>query len=135
MSDSVTLWTIARQDPLSMGFSRQEYLSGFPCPSPGDLPDPGIKPASLTSPALAGGFFIASTTWEAHNSPQYSQNHVKTRTCYKGSVFSHQKLEVEKEPKIFALVMVKMLRGCLYRYELHFLTTNDLPPFQPPHFP
>ena len=47
MSDSfVTLWTEARQVPLSMGFSRQEYWSGLPFPSPGDLPDPGIKPVS-----------------------------------------------------------------------------------------
>ena len=51
----VTPWTVARQASLSMGFSRQEYWSGLPFPSPGDLPDPGIK---LTSPALAGGFFI-----------------------------------------------------------------------------
>ena len=51
---------------LSMGFSRQEYCSGLPCPSPGDLPDPGIEPASLMFPALAGGFFTTSTTWEAH---------------------------------------------------------------------
>ena len=51
------LWTIACQAPLSMGFSRQEYCSGLPCPSPGDLPDPETEPASLTSPALAGGFF------------------------------------------------------------------------------
>ena len=49
-----TLWAVACQEPLSMGFSRQEYWSGFPCPSPGDLPDTGIKPESLTSPALAG---------------------------------------------------------------------------------
>ena len=49
-----TLWTIARQATLSMGFSRQEYWSGLPCLSPGDRPDPGIK--SL-SPTLAGGFF------------------------------------------------------------------------------
>ena len=44
-----TLWTVARQAPLSMGFSRQEYWSVWPFPSPGDLPDPGIKP---WSPAL-----------------------------------------------------------------------------------
>ena len=56
----VTLWTVARQVPLSMGLSRQEYWSGLSCPSPGDLSDPGIKPASLTSPALAGRFFIAA---------------------------------------------------------------------------
>ena len=51
--------------PLSMGFSRQEYWSGLPCPPPRDLPDPGIKPTSLKSPALADGFCITSATWEA----------------------------------------------------------------------
>ena len=51
----VTLWTGACQAPLSMGFSRQEYWSELPCPPPGNLPDAGIEPASLTSPALAGG--------------------------------------------------------------------------------
>ena len=60
-----TSWTIAHQSPQSMGFSRQEYLSGLPCPPPGDLPHPGIEPESLTSPALAGGFFTTSATWEA----------------------------------------------------------------------
>ena len=48
-----------------MGFSRQEYLSGLQCPPPEDLPDPGIEPETLMFPALAGGFFITSTTWEA----------------------------------------------------------------------
>ena len=56
-----TLWTVA---PLSMGFSGQKYWSGLPCLPPGDLPDPGIKPASLMSPELAGGFLTISTTWE-----------------------------------------------------------------------
>ena len=56
--------TVAHQAPLSMGFSRQEYQSGLPCPLPGDLPDPGIKPTSLMSPALAGGFFsVRSLFW------------------------------------------------------------------------
>ena len=59
----VTLWTVARQVPLSKGFSRQEYWSGLPCPPPGDLPDPGIEPES---PTLVGGFFITGTTWEVH---------------------------------------------------------------------
>ena len=45
-------------------FSRQEYWSGLPFPSPGDFPNPGIEPSSLTSPALAGGFFTTSATWE-----------------------------------------------------------------------
>ena len=61
----VTPWTVAHQDPLSMGFSRQEYGSGLPCPLPGDLPDRGIKSTFLRSPALAGGFFTTSDTWEA----------------------------------------------------------------------
>ena len=53
------------QAQLSMEFSRQEYLSRFPFPTAGDLPHPGIKPMSLASPALAGGFFTTSATWEA----------------------------------------------------------------------
>ena len=52
-----TLWTVAHQAPLSLEFSRQEYHGGLPFPSPGDCPDPGIELLSLTSPALAGGFF------------------------------------------------------------------------------
>ena len=60
----VTLWTVACKAPLSMGFSRQEYWSVLPCPSPGDLPNLGVKPTSLMSPALAGGFFTTSATWE-----------------------------------------------------------------------
>ena len=53
MSNSfATPWTVACQDPLSMGFSRQEYWSGLQFPSPGGLPDPGIKPASSGTPAL-----------------------------------------------------------------------------------
>ena len=44
-----TPWTVARQAPLSMGFSRQEYWSGLPCPPPGDLPNPAIEPVCLTS--------------------------------------------------------------------------------------
>ena len=56
-----TLWTVALQAPLSMGFSRQEYWSELPCPSPGDLPHPGIKPVS---PSLAGGFFTAEPPGE-----------------------------------------------------------------------
>ena len=57
-----TPWTAAHQAPLSMGFSRQEYWSGLPFPSPGDLPDPGIKPTSLRFPALAGRFSTTGAT-------------------------------------------------------------------------
>ena len=65
MSDS--LWLIYCRPPGSPvpGISRQEYLRGFSCPPPGDLPNPGLKPISLTSPALAGVFFTTSTKWEA----------------------------------------------------------------------
>jgi len=61
----VTLWTVALQVPLSMGFSRQEYWSGLTFPSPEDLPDPRIKPMSLASPALTVRFFTTNATWEA----------------------------------------------------------------------
>jgi len=58
---SVTLWTTS----LSIWFSRQKYSCGLPFPSTGDLPNPGIEPASLVSPALAGRFFTAISIWEA----------------------------------------------------------------------
>ena len=58
----IDLWTVACQGPLFMGFSRQNYWSGLPCPPPGGLPHPGIEPVSLTSLASAGGFFTTSTT-------------------------------------------------------------------------
>ena len=60
-----TLWTVARQAPQSMGFSRQEYWSGLPFPTPGDLPGPRIEPMPFISPVLAGRLFTASGTWEA----------------------------------------------------------------------
>ena len=59
------LWTVACQAPLPMGISRQEHWSELLCPPPGDLPDPGIEPISLMSPALAGRFFTTSAAWEA----------------------------------------------------------------------
>ena len=64
----VTLWTAARQAPLSMGFSRQEYWRGLPCPPLGDLPEPGMEPVSHMSPAMAGGFFTTSATWGFYGS-------------------------------------------------------------------
>ena len=65
----VTSWTVARQAPLSMGSSRQEYWSGLLLPPAGDLPDPGIKPASLVSPALAGGFFTTEPRGKQDQKP------------------------------------------------------------------
>ena len=54
-----TAWTVASHAPLSMEFSRKEYWSGLPFPSPGNVPDPGIKPMSLVSPPLAGRLFAS----------------------------------------------------------------------------
>ena len=64
---SATLWTVARQAPLSMGFSTQEYWSGLPCSPPRKSSAPRIESMSLMSPAMAGGFFTTSTTWEAQH--------------------------------------------------------------------
>ena len=61
----VTLWTVACQAPMFMGFSKQEYWGELTYPSVVDLPDPQYKPASLKSPALVGRFFTISATWEA----------------------------------------------------------------------
>ena len=76
MSDSfMTPWTVARQAPLSMVFPQQEYWSRLPFPSPGDLSNPEIKPAS---PALAIGFF----TTEPSGKPLKWQTVAnKTKTC------------------------------------------------------
>ena len=65
----VTPWTVDPQAPPSMGFSREEYLNGLPFPPPGDLPDPGIEPAS---PAMAGRFFPAVLSGK----PIYYENSV-----------------------------------------------------------
>ena len=65
----VTLWTIARQPPLSMGSSRQEYWSGLPRLLPGDLPDLQTEPTSLKSPALAGRFFTVRAIFGVHLLP------------------------------------------------------------------
>ena len=76
VSNSVTLWTVAHQVPLSMGFSRQEYWSGLPFPSPGDLPNPRIKPASPAHiSCIAGRRF--STAEPVGKRPQESVNNLK----------------------------------------------------------
>ena len=67
-----TPWAVTHQAPLSMEFFKQEYWSGLPFPTPVDGPNPGIKPVSLASPALAGEFFTTSATWEAPNSLRFS---------------------------------------------------------------
>ena len=68
VSDSATIWTVAYQAPLSMGFSRQEYWSGLPCPPP-DLPEPGIKPASS---AVEGEFLATGPPGKSLSAFQYA---------------------------------------------------------------
>ena len=85
------LWLHA---PLSMGFSRQEYWGGLPCPPPGSLPYPGIEPMSLMSSALAGGFFTTSTTWEAQFRYQNDPNAIVLER-----VAVIQAVQIEKEMK------------------------------------
>ena len=63
----VILWTAACQAPLSMGSSRKEHWTGLPCPPPGDHPDPGTEPVSLTFPAMAGRFSTTNTAWETQH--------------------------------------------------------------------
>ena len=87
MSNSfATPWTVAHQAPLSMGFPRQDYLSGLPFPFPGDLPDPGTE---STSSALAGRFF----TTEPPGSPQYYGNNpfIKSQKLkFESLAFNHK---------------------------------------------
>ena len=75
-----SLCTVAFQAPLCMGFSRHEYLSGLPYSVPGALPNSGIKPASLTSPALAGGFFIPRFRWGHVKWPTPPRSHSQRET-------------------------------------------------------
>ena len=65
--------SVALQVSLPMEFSRQEYWSGLPCPSPGDLQDPGMELISLMFPALVGSFFNSNATWEAQTTIQSSK--------------------------------------------------------------
>ena len=80
----VTLWTVAHQAPLSMGFSWQESWSRLPFPPPGDLLDPGNEPVSLTSPALAGGFFPTAPPgkpWRVSSTKFHLGVFLRTQTC------------------------------------------------------
>ena len=74
-----TLWTVDCKAPLSMGFPRQEYWSGLPVPSPGDLPHPRTEP---TSPALAAVFFTIEPPGKHLLHKQYSTNGLKIKMCW-----------------------------------------------------
>jgi len=76
------------QASLSMGFSRQKYWSGLPCPLPGDLPDPEIEPTPLTSPALAGGLFTTGATTE--KGKDWVEEWGKEKTASTGILWNQQ---------------------------------------------
>ena len=98
------------QASLSMGFSRQESWSGLPCPSPGDLPNPGIELTSLMSPALASGFFTTSATWEA---PHLNPVAIKHMTCpWDIGRWSWKTQSIPGLP-VFGLVQITVLKALL----------------------
>ena len=108
MSDSLQPYsppcTLAHQATLSMGFCRQEYWSGLPCPPPGDLPNPGMEPVSLTS-ALAGRFFTTSTIWEG-SSVQFS--HCRVRLFAAPWTAAHQaSLSITNSQSLFKLMSME----------------------------
>ena len=82
------IWTIALQAPLSMGFSRPEYWSGLPCSPPGDLPNPGIEPESLTFLALAGRFFT-TLPCKPMLLTQVAPNLGPLKVCYSKRISKH----------------------------------------------
>ena len=93
MSDSMIPWTVTHQAHLSVEFSRQEYQSELPFPSPGDLPDSGIEPVSLVSPALAGRFFTTEPPGKSNSGLGSIQR------CKKG----HQRWVVPADPPLEVL--------------------------------
>ena len=74
-----TTRTATHQAPLLLECPRQEFWSGLPFRTPGDLPNPGIEPASLMSPALTGGLFTTGTTWKPMDTPTCSKTHVREK--------------------------------------------------------
>ena len=121
-----TLWTVAHQDLLSMGFSKQQYWSGLPCPPPGNLPDPGIEPIFLMSPALAGGFFTlvppGKPRWEcvhrsnANIAPFYTRDLIIFRFWDEYSYF--------KTPFLFCCAMLIERKRNLFEDQIIFQYTK-----------
>ena len=128
-----TLWTVAHQAVLSMRFSRQEYWSGLPCPAPGDLPNPGIEPTSLKSPAWTGRFFTIYTLPERQRgkinlkysllTPIYRSKDTESVFCYSRCyVFSLSYLSAECLGKLFSAKWDSPPWGHLARLEDIFVS-------------
>ena len=105
------LWTVVHQAALSMRLSRQEYCCGLPCPPPGNLPDRGIEPASLMSPALTGGFFTTSTTWKALGHTLYLINNSSMALSYFLSISNSDHGEGTGTPLHYSCLENPMDRG------------------------
>ena len=101
-----------------MGFSRQEYWHGLPCHLPGDL-DPGIKPMSLPSPALAGGFFTTSATWEAQYICIHTHNWIILLYSWKHNIvnqlyFNKKTLGVRLDSSLFLTTHILIYQLCVH---------------------
>ena len=97
-----TPWTVAHQAPLPMGFSREEDWSGLPFPSPETLPNPGVEPTSLMSPAWAGGFFtteLPGKPWLAPRCPVMMLDSGPTPTSFHSAIVTHIWLEFRVSSK------------------------------------
>ena len=111
------------QDPLSVGFSGQEYWSGLPWPPSGNLPDPGIELMSLASPALAGGFFTNSTTWEALISLQVLINCSFSQTVERHCI--HVKIHTQRlEETLCRLLEPLLFRASYVQYSPQIWATS-----------
>ena len=106
-----------------MGFSRQEYWGGLPCPPPGDLPDPGIKPESLMSPALAGGFFTTSATWKP--GLLLGLDYYKPKFCYRSSQNSGNPLTPELTGLLRKSITQEQPRARYVRRDVNFHALSE----------
>jgi len=109
-----TPWTVALQVPLSMGFSRQEYWSGVPCPSP-DLPNPGIEPMSLMSPVLSVRFLTTAPSGKPHRNEQV---HLITMQSYLQLERGRAWTETQSELRAFTMVLYRLLLQKGLRYSI-----------------
>ena len=128
----VTPWAVDCQTPLSMEFSRQEYWNGWPFPSPGDLPNPGIKPVSLVSPALAGKFSTSWATGKPRDQALVTLKYVSTiwSNCFQiflwcwdiSDMYQNCSLQNSKE-EVFFLIAVPHF----FEVSMSFLVPEQLP--------
>ena len=113
-----TLWTVALQAFLSMGFSRKKYWSGLPCPPPGDLPDPGVKPMSPVAPALQADFYHWATREAQHKSKhtQKLTTFIFQTIIWRLSSSDNWVENYNKWEKVLSIIHVHYLTVCMRVY-------------------